>query len=71
MRLCEGLMAQRSEACLLEVVAVEHVVGVEGNQTLTVRVRDVDAGFFDGAQVEGLGIDELHNEDAKEIFVIE
>ena len=36
-----------------------------------VGVGDVDAGLLDGAQVEGLGVDELHDEDAEEVGVAE
>ena len=53
---------------MFQVVAVEEVVGVEGDQP-TIRVDDVDAGFLDAAHVEGMGIDELHNDDAENIFV--
>ena len=56
---------------MLEVVAVEHVVGVEGNEALAVGVGDVDAGFLDGAEIEALRIDELHDEDAEEVGVAE
>ncbi|HZQ42208.1 MAG TPA: hypothetical protein VFA99_03110 [Acidobacteriaceae bacterium] len=42
---------------MFEVVAVEEVVGVEGDETLRVGVGDVDAGLLDGAKVEGLGVE--------------
>ena len=67
----EGLFAEGFEAGLFEGVAVEHVVGVEGDEALGVGVGDVDAGFFDGAEVEGLGVDELDDEDAEEVVVAE
>jgi hypothetical protein len=56
---------------LLEVVAIEEVVGVEGNETLRVGVRDVDAGLLDRAEIEALRVDELHDEDAEEVGVAE
>src|SRR5258707_1073628 len=59
------------EAGFFESVAVEHVVGVEGDEALAVRVGDVDAGLFDAAEVEGLGVDELDDEDAEEVVVAE
>ncbi len=67
----EGLFAEGFEAGLFEGVAVEHVVGVEGDEALGVGVGDVDAGFLDGAEIEGLGVDELDDEDAEEIVVAE
>ena len=30
---------------------------------------DVDAGFFDAADVEGVGVDELHDDDVENVFV--
>jgi len=33
------------------------------------RVDDVDAGFFDAADVEGVGVDELHDYYAEDVFV--
>ena len=30
---------------------------------------DVDAGFFDAADVEGVGVDELHDDYAEDVFV--
>src|SRR5579863_1758841 len=30
---------------------------------------DVDAGFLDAADVEGVGVDELHDDDAENVFV--
>ena len=63
-----GVLAQRGQARLLQVVAVEEVVGVEGDEA-AVGVDYVDAGFLDAAYVEGVGIDELHDDDAENIFV--
>jgi hypothetical protein len=65
------LIAQRHKARLLEVVAIEHVVGVEGNEAFAIGVGDVDAGLLDGAKIEGLGVDELDDEDTEEILVAE
>ena len=65
------MFAEGFEAGLFEGVAIEHVVGVEGDEALAVGVGDVDAGFLDGAEVEGLGVDELDDEDAEEIVVAE
>ncbi len=63
-----GVLAQRGEARLLQVVAVEEVVGVEGDEA-AVGMDDVDAGFLDAADVEGVGVDELHDDDAENVFV--
>ena len=63
-----GVLAQRGEARLLQVVAVEKVVGVEGDEA-AVGVDDVDAGFLDAAYVERVGVDELHDDDAEDVFV--
>jgi hypothetical protein len=52
------------------VVAVEEVVGVEGDET-AIGMGDVDASFFDGADVEGMGVEELDDEDAENIFIVE
>jgi hypothetical protein len=54
---------------LLEVVAVEHVVRVEGDEASRIGVGDVDAGLLDRAEIEALRIDELHDEDTEEVFV--
>src|SRR3954453_5814635 len=67
----QGLIAQRTQAGFFQIVAVEHVVGVEGYQALSVGVRYVDAGLLDRSEIESLCIDELHDEDAEEIFVAE
>ncbi len=71
MRLCEGqdLIAQRGEACLFEVVAIEHVVGVERDETFRVRMGNVNTCLLDGAEIETLRIDELHDKDAEEVGV--
>ena len=61
-------MAQRSEAGLFQMVAVEEVVGVEGDEA-AVGMDDVDAGFLDAADVEGVGVDELHDDDAEDVVV--
>ena len=47
---------------MFQVIAVEEVVGVEGDEAAA-GVDDVDAGFFDAADVEGVGVDELHASD--------
>src|ERR1700749_4134518 len=53
---------------LLETVAIEQVERIEWDDR-TVRLRDVDAGFFDGAQIERLRVDELHDQNAKDIAI--
>src|SRR5260370_41750461 len=65
-RYCE--LAKGCEARGLEGIAVEKIVRVEGNQAAG-GVDDVDAGFFHGAHVEGGSVEELHDQDAKNIFV--
>src|SRR5260370_12486821 len=63
-------LAKGSEARGLEGIAVKEIVGVEGNQA-AIGVDDVDAGLFHGAHVESVRVEELHDEDAKDIFVAE
>jgi hypothetical protein len=53
---------------LFQVVAVEEVVGIEGDQA-SVGMGYVDAGFFDAADVEGMGVYELHDDYAEDVFV--
>ena len=53
---------------MFQMVAVEEVVGVEGDEA-AVGMDDVDAGFLDAADVEGVGVDELHDDDAEDVFV--
>lgn len=55
---------------MLEIVAVEEIVSVKGYET-TVGMDDVDARLFDGADIEGVGIEEMDDEDAKNILVAE
>lgn len=54
----QALIAQRSKTGLLQVIAIEHVVGIEWDKPLAVGMRDVDAGLLDAAEIEGLGVDE-------------
>ena len=63
--------AEGGEAGLLELVTVEEVVGVEGDDAPAIGVGDVDAGLLDGAGVKGVGINELDDEDAEEVLVAE
>ena len=53
---------------LFLIVAVKHVEGVEGDDA-AVGVGDVDAGFFDGADVEIVGVEELHDDDAEDLVI--
>lgn len=55
---------------MLEVIAVEQVVGVERDEA-AIGVDDVDAGFFDGADVEGVSIEKMDDEHTENIFVAE
>src|ERR1700722_13155723 len=50
------------------MVAVEEVVGVEGDEA-SVGVDDVDAGFLDAANIEGVGVEELHDDYPEDVFV--
>jgi hypothetical protein len=50
------------------MVAVEEVVGVEGDQA-SVGVGYVDAGFLYAADVEGVGVYELHDDYSEDVFV--
>src|SRR6476620_6108862 len=59
---------ERRQTRLLQTVAVEEVVGVEGNQS-PVRMHDVHAGLLHGAHVEGPRVDELHDDHAKQVCV--
>src|SRR4051812_43654013 len=62
--------SQRAEPRRLELVAVEQVVGVEGNHP-PVGMDDVDARLLHRAHVERVGVDELHDQDAEEVLVAE
>jgi hypothetical protein len=53
---------------LFQGVAVEEVVSVEGDEA-AVGVDYVDAGFLYAADVEGVGVDELHDDYAEDVFV--
>ncbi len=59
-----GSRAQRRQHVALEVVPVEEIVGVERDQP-AVGMDDVHAGLLDRAHVEGLRVDELHDDDSK------
>lgn len=63
-------MAESGEAGVLEVIAVEEVVGVERDEA-AIGVDDVDTGFFDGADVEGVRIEEMDDEHTENILVAE
>ena len=52
------------------MVAIEEVVGVERDEA-AIGMGDVDAGFFDRTDLEGMGVEELHDEDAENIFIAE
>jgi hypothetical protein len=65
---CLGIAAKWGQAGLFEIIAVEEIVSVEGDQA-AVGVNDMDAGFLDAADVEGVGVDELHDDDAENVFV--
>jgi len=65
-----GTGSQRSEASAFEIVAIEEVVGVKRDET-TIGVNNMDARFFDGANVESIGIQKTDNEYAENIFVIQ
>src|ERR1700679_2432804 len=67
----QEFIAKWPQSGLFLGVAVEHVVGVEGDKAFTVGVGDVDAGLLDGTEIEGLRVDELDDEDAEEIVVSE
>ena len=56
---------------MFEVITIEHVVCVKRDEAFSVRVGDVDTGLLDRAEVKGLSVDELDDEDSKEIVVSE
>src|SRR5947199_6225703 len=60
--------SQWSQARRLEIVAVEKIVRVERNQA-AVRMDDVYAGFLDRTKVECLRVDELHDQNAKDVAI--
>jgi len=53
---------------LFQVISIKQGVGVEGDEA-AVGMDDVDTGLFDAADVEGVGVDELHDDDAEDVFV--
>src|SRR6185437_14732932 len=52
------------------LVAVEQIEGVERNDP-SVRLRDVHAGLLHRAQVEAVGVDELHDQHSEHVAVAE
>src|SRR5687767_7977163 len=56
--------AQRCQYPFLQVVAIEEVVGIEGDEA-AVGVDDVHARLLDRAHVERIGVDELHDQHAE------
>ncbi len=61
---------QSGKTRAFEIVAIEEVVSIEGNKA-TVGMDDVNAGLLDAANVEGVGVEELNDEDAENILVAE
>ena len=63
-------MPESGEASVLEMVAVEEVVGVKGDKA-AIGMDDVDAGFLDGTDIESIGVKKMDDEDAENVFVAE
>ena len=63
-----GRRMRLSSSSLVAVKKIER--GVEGDDA-AVGVGDVDAGFFDAADVHVPGVEELHDDDAEEVVVAE
>ena len=63
-------MAKGGETSVFELVAIEEVVGVKGNEA-AMGMDDRDTGLFDGADVEGIRVEEMDNENAEGILVAE
>jgi hypothetical protein len=61
-------LAKWRQSRLLKTIAVEEIVSVERNEA-PIWMNDVHASFLYTAHVEGVGIDELHDDDAEHIFV--
>ena len=55
-------------SALFLVIPVEHVVGIERDHP-SVGMHDVDAGFLDGADIEVMGIQELHDNDPEDVVI--
>ena len=60
--------AERSEPVALEFVPVKEVISVKRDQA-AVRVDDMYAGFFDASDIEGVRIDELHDDHPEDVFI--
>src|SRR5664279_3703731 len=65
---CSHARTQGGQASVLKLIAVKEVVIIEGDKTV-VGVHNVHAGLLDGAHVERVGVDELHDDHAKDIIV--
>jgi hypothetical protein len=65
------LIAKWAKASVFEVIAIEHVVCVERDEAFTVWMGNVDTGLLNRAEIEGLSVDELNDENAEEIVVSE
>src|SRR5258708_21641812 len=64
-----SLPAQRLQYGLLQIVAIEKIISVEGDNTAAVGVRDMHAGLLHGSDVEAPGINELHDENPEQVFI--
>ena len=56
---------------MLQLIAIEKVEGVERNEPFGIGMSNVNASLADGAQVEAVCVDELHDEDAKKVLITE
>src|ERR1700722_19182240 len=61
-------LTQGSQARALQVIAVEEIVSIEGNQA-AVWMHDMDTSLLDRPNIKSVGIDELDNEYAKNILI--
>src|SRR5690242_17346130 len=65
-----GMLHRRQAGIAGGTVAVEEVVGVEGDD-LSPRRHEVDAGTLHGRQAEVEAVEELHDDDAEDAVVAE
>ena len=65
------IASKRSENVSFEIVAIKEIVGIERNQPAIVWMDDVHTRFLHRTHIECVRIDELHDEDAEDVFVAE
>src|SRR5438046_7478819 len=64
-----GSLSKGLQSRLFEIVAIKEVVSIKRDQPLCIGMDDVHTALLYRAHIEGVGIDELHNEHAEDILI--